>query len=143
MPTALLLLTLILALTTSLPCVLADGVDVALEGATAQGGVDRSGAANGQDTVTVYVNDISSFAQLEYPGHHQPHLGEDGRKQWYNQQGQAEHITYINGGAYKWMPDFDPKYKKWYFFNQQTRQSVWEPPHEMGWRRVQVSVDDL
>jgi hypothetical protein len=39
---------------------------------------------------------------------------------------------------YTWVEFYSEDLQKTYYYNQETRESTWEKPHDLGWRRIRV-----
>lgn len=91
---------------------------------------------------TVYVNDVTSFAQTTYPGHFLPHFSKDNHMLWFNEHGEAETIMQTRN-YYIWQPEYSYEFQRWFYYNAEGHESVWEVPHDLGWRRYDINLDEL
>eukprot|EP01024_Parvocaulis_polyphysoides_P045057 TRINITY_DN41899_c0_g1_i1.p2 TRINITY_DN41899_c0_g1~~TRINITY_DN41899_c0_g1_i1.p2 ORF type:complete len:125 (-),score=19.84 TRINITY_DN41899_c0_g1_i1:407-781(-) len=84
-----------------------------------------------------YFNEITGETQWEDPGN-VPYIDDMGKKLWLSDDslswvGQDPHPL-----DYVWVEQYSNEHRKPFYFNQETKTSVWEKPVDLAWRMVKV-----
>lgn len=87
-----------------------------------------------------FYNEQTGQVQWEDPGG-VPFEDETGMRYWILADGSR---TYHDPGLwkYQWVEQWSAELNKAFYYNQETRVSVWERPPDLAWRRIAVQEDE-
>lgn len=87
-----------------------------------------------------FYNEVTGEVQFEDPGDTAYEDEETGVRYWYLANGQR--VTEDpNRHRYMWIEMYSADVKKPFFWNQETKESTWERPTDLAWRRIRMQDD--
>lgn len=87
-----------------------------------------------------FYNSVTQQVQYEDPGD-VPFEDETGTRYWFGAGGERLDQD-PNMYNYIWVEQWSEDLQRPYFYNQETQESQWERPSDLGWRRVKIK-DEL
>ncbi|GFR52999.1 hypothetical protein Agub_g15691 [Astrephomene gubernaculifera] len=88
----------------------------------------------------IYFNEVTGAIQREDPGN-TPYEDEAGNRYWLSLNGERVNE---DPERYKWtwVEIWSPDSRRHFYYNQQTRESVWDRPPDLAWRRLRLEPDE-
>lgn len=100
--------------------------------------ISHGRAHQGQVTSSFYFyNEITGQVQWEDPGSI-PYEDDAGMRYWTKPDGSKIYNDEGGQWRYQWVEQWSEELKRPYFYNQESRVSVWERPPDLAWRRIAV-----
>ncbi|KAG2451403.1 hypothetical protein HYH02_004003 [Chlamydomonas schloesseri] len=85
-----------------------------------------------------FLNEVTGATQLTDPGSTPYEDEATGELYWLAEDGVTRLAQDPHRQRYAWIENYSPDAKRSYFFNQVTRESTWEKPADLAWRRLRV-----
>ncbi|PNW75016.1 hypothetical protein CHLRE_12g500050v5 [Chlamydomonas reinhardtii] len=85
-----------------------------------------------------FLNEVTGATQLTDPGNTPYEDEQTGELYWLAEDGVTRLAQDPNRLRFAWIETYSPEAKRSFYFNQVTRESTWERPADLAWRRLRA-----